>query len=138
MLPERVHKALIQDVYQNKTTCHIVNDSTALIAREKAVIKEGTRKERKLAANRRHYSEKSGKTLNRGASPSIKDNLVLCLGTCLESPTSKVVPKISVKEILRGCHVIKTRKRVVVKFLISLWWKHYLRERIRCAIPDFL
>jgi len=64
-LPERVHQALISEVYKDQIIGHIVNDSTSLIGREKPLKKKGTRKERKNEANKRHYREKTGKALNR-------------------------------------------------------------------------
>jgi hypothetical protein len=64
-LPERVHQALIKEAYKNEIVGHIVTDSTPLVARERPLKKEGTRKERKKAANRRYYQEKTGKSLNR-------------------------------------------------------------------------
>jgi hypothetical protein len=64
-LPEKVHQALIKEVYKDQIIGHIVNDSTALIGREKPLKKEGTRQERKKEINKRHYAEKTGKVESR-------------------------------------------------------------------------
>lgn len=64
-LPDRVHQALVREIYQDTIIGHIVNDSTPLIGREKPLKKEGTRKERKIAANKRYVKEKKGEEVSR-------------------------------------------------------------------------
>jgi hypothetical protein len=64
-LPEKVHQALIKEIYKDKVIGHLANDSTALVAREKPLKKEGTSKERKKAIRRRIYKEQTGKILSR-------------------------------------------------------------------------
>jgi hypothetical protein len=64
-LPDRVHQALIRDVYKDKIIGHIGNDSTPLVGRESPLKKEGTRKERKKLANERYLREKKGEELGR-------------------------------------------------------------------------
>lgn len=64
-LPDKVHQALIRDVYKDKIIGHICNDSTSLIGREKALKKKGTTKERKKMANERYKREKRGEELSR-------------------------------------------------------------------------
>jgi hypothetical protein len=64
-LPDRVHQALIREVYKDKIIGHIGNDSTPLIGREKPLKKEGTIKERKKLANKRYLREKKGEELGR-------------------------------------------------------------------------
>ena len=64
-LPDRVHQALIREVYKGKIIGHIVNDSTSVVGREKPLKKEGTRKERKKLANDRYVREKKGELSRR-------------------------------------------------------------------------
>lgn len=64
-LPDRVHQALIRDVYKDKIIGHIGNDSTPLVGRESPLKKEGTRKERKKLADQRYLREKKGEELGR-------------------------------------------------------------------------
>jgi hypothetical protein len=64
-LPERVHQALISEVYNDKIIGHIGNDSTPLVGRESPLKKEGTRKERKKLANKRYLREKKGEEIGR-------------------------------------------------------------------------
>lgn len=64
-LPERVHQALISEVYKGKVIGHLVKDSTPIAAREKAAKKEGSYEERKKQANERYFKEKKGEILSR-------------------------------------------------------------------------
>lgn len=64
-LPDRVHQALIHEMYKDKIIGHIVNDSTSIIAREKPLKKKGTAKERKKLANDRYAREKKGELSRR-------------------------------------------------------------------------
>lgn len=64
-LPDRVHQALIHEVYKDKIIGHIGNDSTSLVGREKPLKKEGTPKERKKLANDRYVREQRGDELSR-------------------------------------------------------------------------
>jgi hypothetical protein len=64
-LPERVHQALVREVYKDKIIGHIGNDSTSLNAREKPLKKEGTRKQRKKVANDRYVKEQKGELESR-------------------------------------------------------------------------
>lgn len=64
-LPDRVHQALIREVYKDQIIGHIGNDSTSLVGREKPLKKEGTREERKKLANERYLREKKGEELGR-------------------------------------------------------------------------
>jgi Transposase DDE domain/Transposase domain (DUF772) len=59
-LPERVHQMLIKEIHKDTIIGHIGHDSTPLIGRERPLKKEGTRKERKKAANKRYLREKKG------------------------------------------------------------------------------
>lgn len=64
-LPDKVHQALIQGIYKDQIIGHIGIDSTPLIGREKPLKKEGTRKQRKKAANERYLREKKGIEIGR-------------------------------------------------------------------------
>jgi hypothetical protein len=64
-IPDKVHQALIKEMYQNEIVGHIGNDSTAISAREKPLRKEGTRKDRKKLANQRYLREKNGELSRR-------------------------------------------------------------------------
>lgn len=64
-LPDRVHQALIKEVYQDEIIGHIGNDSTPLEGREKPLVKKGTAKERKKIANARYIREKRGIEIGR-------------------------------------------------------------------------
>jgi hypothetical protein len=64
-LPDRVHQALVREIYKNEIIGHIGIDSTPLIGREKPLKKEGTRQERKKAANKRYLREKKGIEIGR-------------------------------------------------------------------------
>lgn len=64
-LPDRVHQALIHEIYKDEIIGHIGNDSTPLVGREKPLKKEGTRKERKKLSNERYLREKKGEELGR-------------------------------------------------------------------------
>jgi hypothetical protein len=64
-LPDRVHQALVREIYKDDIIGHIGNDSTPLIGREKPLKKEGTRQERKKAANDRYLREKRGLEVGR-------------------------------------------------------------------------
>lgn len=59
-LPERVHEALISQMYQDQILGHISHDSTSIYGREKALKKQGSYKERKKFANNRYLREKQG------------------------------------------------------------------------------
>jgi hypothetical protein len=64
-LPDRVHQALVREIYKDEIVGHIGNDSTPLIGREKPLKKEGTRQQRKKAANERYLREKNGIEVGR-------------------------------------------------------------------------
>jgi hypothetical protein len=64
-LPDRVHQALVQEIYKDEIIGHIGHDSTPLIGREKPLKKEGTRQQRKNAANERYLREKKGIEVGR-------------------------------------------------------------------------
>lgn len=64
-LPDRVHQALVREIYKDEIIGHIGNDSTPLIGREKPLKKEGTRQERKEEANARYIREKKGIEIGR-------------------------------------------------------------------------
>lgn len=64
-LPEKVHQALVREIYKDGIVGHIGIDSTPLIGREKALKKEGTSQERKKAANERYIREKKGIEIGR-------------------------------------------------------------------------
>lgn len=57
-LPEKVHSTLVSELYKGKTIGHITKDSTPICARERALKKEGTRKQRKELVNKRYLKEK--------------------------------------------------------------------------------
>jgi hypothetical protein len=62
-LPERVHKALVKEVYKDKIVGHLVTDSMPLEARE-APLNKPSKEERKKIKNRRQKKERNGE-LNR-------------------------------------------------------------------------
>jgi len=62
-LPDRVHEALIKEVYKGQVIGHVFKDSTSIEAREKA-LKKGSRKERKKLKNKMQTEKRKGK-LNR-------------------------------------------------------------------------
>lgn len=64
-LPDRVHQALVREIYKDEIVGHIGHDSTPLIGREKPLKKEGTRQERKKAASYRYIREKKGIEVSR-------------------------------------------------------------------------
>lgn len=64
-LPERVHQVLISGIYKGKIIGHLVRDSTPIVAREKALKKEGTYEERKKQANEKYLKEKKGELVSR-------------------------------------------------------------------------
>lgn len=64
-LPDRVHQALVREIYKDEVIGHIGNDSTRLIGREKPLKKEGTRQQRKKAGNERYIREKKGIEVGR-------------------------------------------------------------------------
>ena len=64
-LPDKVHQALVREVYKDKIIGHIGNDSTPLVGREKPLKKVGTRQERKKLANERYLKEKKGEVVGR-------------------------------------------------------------------------
>ena len=57
-LPDKVHQALILGIYQDKPIGHLIKDSTPIIAREKAIRKEGSPKDRKNQMNKQYRKEK--------------------------------------------------------------------------------
>jgi Transposase DDE domain/Transposase domain (DUF772) len=64
-LPEKVQQVLISEFYKDKIIGHLTKDSTPIIAREKALKKEGSPKERKKKQNERYLKEKKGEILSR-------------------------------------------------------------------------
>jgi hypothetical protein len=63
-LPDKVHQALIKDIYNGQIIGHIVKDSTPIEAREKP-LKKGSAKERKKAKGQRRRREKAGELSRR-------------------------------------------------------------------------
>lgn len=63
LLPEQVHQALIKEIYKDKIVCHVVKDSTAIIARERA-LKKGCAKSRKRQKDRERMKDKREGKLN--------------------------------------------------------------------------
>lgn len=64
-LPDKVHQALVREIYKDDIIGHIGNDSTPVIGREKALKKEGTSQARKKACNDRYIREKKGIEIGR-------------------------------------------------------------------------
>jgi hypothetical protein len=63
LLPEKVHRALIKDVYKDKIICHIVIDSAPIEAREKHLKKDDA-KSRKRSKDRERRRKKRAGVLN--------------------------------------------------------------------------
>lgn len=59
-LPEKVHQSLISSLYKDKTICHLIKDSTPIVSREKALIKEGSWKDRQKLSKAQYKREKKG------------------------------------------------------------------------------
>ncbi len=57
-LPEKVHQALLFQLYKDKIVMHVVKDSTPIHAREAALKKKGSIQERKKALNRQQAKDK--------------------------------------------------------------------------------
>lgn len=57
-LPERVHQALVSEMYKDKIIGHVVKDSTPISAREAPLKKEGDMKERKKLLNKQQAKDK--------------------------------------------------------------------------------
>jgi hypothetical protein len=64
-LPDKVHQALIREVYKDNIIGHLGYDSTPLVGREAPLEKEGTAKERKKLANERYMREQKGELSRR-------------------------------------------------------------------------
>lgn len=63
-LPEKVHKALIKEVYKDKIMCHVVLDSTPIEAREKPFKKKEDAKSRKRSKDKERHRKKRAGELN--------------------------------------------------------------------------
>lgn len=57
-LPEKVHQALVSEMYKDKIIGHVVKDSTPIIAREAPLKKEGDMKERRKLLNKQQNKDK--------------------------------------------------------------------------------
>lgn len=57
-LPERVHQALISEMYKNQIIGHVVKDSTPINAREARLKKKGSTKERRKLLNKQQAQDK--------------------------------------------------------------------------------
>ncbi len=64
-VPDKAHERLIKKFYENEIIGHITKDSTPIIARERALKKEGTKKERKKLSNKRYQQEIKGEIKGR-------------------------------------------------------------------------
>ena len=53
-LPEKVHQALIKEVYKNQLVGHVVKDSTPIEVREKHLKKDSVKNRRKLMTRTQH------------------------------------------------------------------------------------
>ncbi len=76
-LPEKIHKAIIAEFYENQIIGHIVKDSTAIGAREPALKKENFGKERKKLLNRQQAKERKNGTSRKQR--QLKQNLDLMI-----------------------------------------------------------
>lgn len=63
-LPEKVHQALIKEMYKDKIVCHVVKDSTPIAVREK-FLRKGSAKTRKRLKDSKRRREKSGELSRR-------------------------------------------------------------------------
>lgn len=57
-LPEKVHQALVAEVYKDEIIGHVVKDSTPIYAREAPLKKEGNMKERRKLLNKQQAKDK--------------------------------------------------------------------------------
>jgi hypothetical protein len=78
-LPEKVHQALIKDVYKDKIIGHVVIDSTPVEVREKALIKKGDAKNRKRTNDRERQRKKRAGKLNLREKQAQEKNLDITL-----------------------------------------------------------
>lgn len=72
-LPEKVHQALIKEVYCNELLLNVVFDSTPIETREKRIKKELSRSERKKKRDRESKQAKRNGELNRREKQLIQD-----------------------------------------------------------------
>lgn len=63
-LPEKVHYALVKEVYRNQIVGHVVKDSTPLEVREKHLKKDSLKNRNKLKEEKKR-KQRAGKLLNR-------------------------------------------------------------------------
>ena len=59
-LPEKVHQALIQEVYEDEILCHVVRDSTPIDVREKPIKKANAKDREKLKKRKQERRKKTG------------------------------------------------------------------------------
>ncbi len=72
-LLEKVHQALIKKTYGDKIVGHLIKDSTPIIAREKALKKVGSSKDRKKMMNKKSLEDKKNGTSRK--QNQLKQNL---------------------------------------------------------------
>jgi hypothetical protein len=109
-LPNRVHQALISQVYQGKVVCHLIKDSTPIIAREKAPKKTMSRKQRKKLKDKElAKAKKEGRSRKqRQLSQSFEE---------------------MVEELPKGCDISAKEGTYGYKLV----WKGY---KLHCAVDD--
>lgn len=83
-LPDKVHQALISEIYKDKLIGHLVKDSTPIHSRESFLKKKGTPTERKKKQNAQYRKEKKG-LLSSRKQKQLKQNLDQMIN---ELPTS--------------------------------------------------
>jgi len=64
-LPEKVHQALVKEVYKDKIVGHVVKDSTPIEVREKHLKKDTARNRKKLKDRERNRRIRAGEPNNR-------------------------------------------------------------------------
>jgi hypothetical protein len=82
-LPEKVHQALVSEMYKDKIIGHVVKDSTPISAREAPLKKEGEMKERRKLVNKQQ--EKDKRNGNSRKQKQLREDLQTSLSTL---PTS--------------------------------------------------
>jgi hypothetical protein len=83
-LPEKVHQALVSEMYSDKIIGHVVKDSTPITAREAPLKKEGDMKERRKLLNKQNEKDKKNgnsrkqKQLREGLKASLDELPIQC------------------------------------------------------------
>lgn len=90
-LPDRVHQALIKEVYKDGIVCHVVKDSVPIESRERP-LKKGNAKDRKNLKNKQRMNRKREGVLNRRQQQLNERNLDKMLD-CLPKQCDKGMKK---------------------------------------------